>query len=60
MNGCPRPEKVRYLSRKEARLKLRRRRDKFTDGHVRAYLCVCGFFHLGRVPPDTMSGKRAA
>jgi hypothetical protein len=55
--------KVKYYSRKEAKRWKRRggMRNGGTKGSAdhascRAYLCKCGFWHLGHLAPDVRSG----
>lgn len=44
---CPRPDKVRYLSRREARRARKRTHYGGRPTDVHSYRCVCGYWHLG-------------
>lgn len=50
---CPSDGKSRYLSKRAAKLAIRRLLRK--DGHVSAYACG-EFWHIGRTPPGVIEG----
>lgn len=45
--GCPRPDKRGFERRKDARRVSR----KFNGKGGQVYLCVCGYFHIGKPLP---------
>lgn len=51
---CPTPHKVRYLSRAKAR---KRRLRGHPAERMRAYLCTCGFWHLGHLSQARKDGR---
>lgn len=49
---CPRPDKKVYNSRQHAKLAIRQVKGTAlggSEGRVRAYLCQCGRWHIGRL-----------
>lgn len=48
--GCPHPTKKGYDTRAAAKRVARRFRGRSDVAKQVAYLCVCGFFHLGHSP----------
>lgn len=58
--GCPTPGKRRYQTRKHAKRHLRRMAGDGLPTHgLRAYRCVCGVFHLGRLERQAIAEGRA-
>lgn len=53
--ACPRPDKARYLSRREAK-----GRNKGLAFEVNAYQCDCGFWHVGHASEIVKVKKRGA
>ena len=56
-NACYR--KVRYSSRKEAKLAMKRMKGRGNgrEGHLMAYACEhCDFWHLGHLSPSVFRG----
>lgn len=53
---CPSPTKRQYNSRKAAKQQMARHRVKGRD-KLSAYLCVCGSWHLGHLPPSVKQGS---
>lgn len=54
---CPRQDKLRFYSRKEARLYIRQKAGagQMSDPRgVHVYLCACGLFHIGHRVPKPM------
>ena len=52
--ACPRPDKHCYVSRTDAKLTLRKLQGEgVVKGakHLTVYLCRCGWFHIGNLPP---------
>jgi hypothetical protein len=58
MTDCPRPDKYRYLTRREARHEARIVNS--IGHHVREYRCQCGYWHLGHATADTREAIRLA
>jgi hypothetical protein len=51
---CPRPDKIRYRTRRAAK---KAARDQHLAGQRRsAYKCMCGSYHLGRLNEFTVAG----
>ncbi len=51
--ACPTPDKNRYRSQEKAELAVDELQEKFGKQGVKrlhAYLCACGYWHLGRRP----------
>lgn len=56
---CPTPHKIKYETRKRARSEARRLRHHHESGRgrIQAYLCSCGSFHIGTLPPWVSAGR---
>ena len=52
---CPRPDKVPYFTRDQAKYRLRKER-RTKSKQLRVYLCACGMFHIGRIPLRKLNG----
>lgn len=44
---CPRPDKVRWMSKRGAKREIRRLVGKGGDINLNVYLCDCGWWHVG-------------
>lgn len=54
MSTCPHPDKIRFATEPEADGKARRLRSEDPKGcyAMMAYLCRCGWWHIGRAHPE--------
>lgn len=63
--ACPTPWKLDYVCRKAARARLRRNPERYGGEpqfgvpvrRPRAYLCVCGCWHLGHLGSTVVAGR---
>lgn len=61
MIRCPTPHKVRLESRREAKTFRKhgwKRATTKLDNRVRPYLCECGFWHLGHLGNEVITGEK--
>lgn len=59
MTVCQTPLKIRYLSRREAKLARTRLKGRGKGQLLQAYRCDCGFWHLGKLAYTAIHRGRA-